>query len=119
MKQPRAGGQHPHRDSEPQGDSRFEVYGVWMVLRMGGADTTPFAVQCPKGQPIQYGTVVRRGDGFDTDAGTFRDMPPLGAVVAFEETAEGIEGHYFFVGDDEYRILHVDAVNIAFPGQEG
>jgi hypothetical protein len=118
MREARAGGEHPHRDSEARGDPRFEVYGVWTVIRMGGADATPYAVQCPKGQPIQYGTVVCRGDGFDPVAETFRDMPPLGAVVAFEETAEGIEGHYFFVGDDEYRILHVDAINIAFPGQE-
>ena len=28
-----------------------------------------------------------------------------GSVVAFEETAEGIEGHYFFDGDVEYRIV--------------
>ena len=46
-------------------------------------------------------------------------MPPVGAIVAFEETTEGVEGHYFFVGDDEYRILHLDAIDVAFPTDSG
>ena len=101
--------------AEPAGDRRFRVFGLSMVLRILDPDTVPFQVQCPRGQPIQYGEVVSRGDGFDAHAQCFRRMPALGAVVAFEETAEGVEGHYFFVGDDEFRILHLDAVDIAFP----
>ncbi len=101
------------------GDPRFQVFGLWLVVQMSGAATTPFAVQCPKGQPIQYGTVRSRGDGFDPEAGDFRELPPIGAVVAFEESAEDIEGHYFFAGDDEFRIVHLDAIDIAFPEQEG
>jgi hypothetical protein len=98
-------------------DPRFKVYGLNLVVRMG-QDITPYAVQCPRGQPIFYGEVVARGDGYDPQAGNFRDMPPIGAVVAFEETAETVEGHYFFAEDAEYRILHLEAVDIAFPGGE-
>lgn len=100
------------------GDARFRVFGLNMVVRMG-KELTPYAVQCPRGQPIQYGQVVSVGDGFDPQASNFREMPPLGAIVAFEETTEGVEGHYFFVGDDEYRILHLDAIDVAFPTDSG
>ena len=96
-------------------DSRFLVYGLDLVVRMGAVGLAPFEVQCPRGQPIQYGQVAARGDGFDPHAGCFREMPPVGGIVVFEETTEGVEGHYFFVGDDEYRILHLEAVDIAFP----
>lgn len=108
----------PHRRRKERGDPRFQVYGLWMVVRMNGPQTAPYAVQCPHGQAIQYGTVVSKGDGFDSDAATFRNMPPLGAVVAFEETPESIEGHYFFAKDIEHRIVHLDVVNIAFPPRE-
>jgi hypothetical protein len=100
------------------GDPRFRVYGLRLIVRMRGVETAPFNVQCPRGHPIQYGEVVSLGDGFDPEAGTFRDMPPVGSVVAFEETAEGVEGHFFFSGDDEYRILDLDALDMAFPPRE-
>lgn len=116
MTEPRAGkGPRPPSSAEDHGDPRFRVFGVWLVVRMGGEAATPFAVQCPHGQPMQYGTVVAVGDGFDPDAASFREVPAVGSIVAFEETPEGIEGHYFFDGDTEYRIVHLDAVNISFP----
>ena len=118
MGEPRGRKRSASRRGDSRGDPRFEVYGLWVVVRMGGAELAPYQVQCPSGQPIQYGSVTSRGDGFDADAGCFREMPPIGAIVAFEETAEGIEGHYFFSGDDEYRILHLDVLNIAFPPGE-
>jgi hypothetical protein len=42
-------------------------------------------------------------------------MPPTQAIIAFEEAAEGVEGHYFYRDNDEYRILPLDSVIIAFP----
>jgi hypothetical protein len=72
-------------------------------------------VHCPRAHPIQYGKVVSRGDGYDAQANIFREMPALGSMVAFEEAPEGVEGHFFFRDEEEYRILHLDAVNIAFP----
>jgi hypothetical protein len=42
-------------------------------------------------------------------------MPQLGALVAFEESPEGVEGHYFYQRNEEYRVLHLDAVIIAYP----
>jgi hypothetical protein len=115
MKDPRAGKRRLSRRRQSLGDPRFEVFGLWLVVRMGAAELAPYAVQCPNGQPIQYGVVVTRGDGFDAEAGDYRDVPEVGSIVAFEETPEGIEGHYFFVGDEEYRIIHLDAINISFP----
>jgi len=115
MSKSRARKQQPSQRPESGGDPRFQVYGLWVVVQMQKPDSTPYAVQCPHGQPILYGKVVSRGDGFDPEAGTFRDLPPLGSLVAFEETTEGIEGHYFFDNDAEYRIVHLDVLNIAFP----
>jgi hypothetical protein len=42
-------------------------------------------------------------------------MPPMEAVVAFEETAEEVEGHYFYVSGEEFRVLRLDSVILAFP----
>lgn len=64
---------------------------------------------------MRYGRVVAAGDGFDAGASAFREMPQVGALVAFEESPEGVEGHYFYQRDEEYRVLHLDAVIIAFP----
>jgi len=99
-------------------DARFCVYGLNIVAKMWENPPTNKEIYCPKGHPIQYGIVISRGDGFDPQANTFRELPPLGAVVAFEESPEGVEGHYFFIGEDEYRVLHLEALNIAFPPQE-
>ncbi|MBN1442601.1 MAG: hypothetical protein JXA90_07830 [Planctomycetes bacterium] len=118
MSEPGARKHRRRRRDEPDNDPRFLVFGLWVVVRMLSPDRTPFAVQCPHGQPIQYGTVISRGDGFDPEAGAFRPLPPIGSVAAFEESPEGIEGHYFFVGDQEYRVVHLDVINIAFPVDE-
>ncbi len=93
----------------------FFVTGLNVVVQMRRVEEGPVQVHCPRGQPIQYGEVVAVGDGFDPDAESFREMPPIGSVVVFEETTEGVEGHYFYMDDVEYRVLHVDAINIAFP----
>jgi len=100
------------------GDERFLVYGLNLVVRMQKPEEITIPVQCPRGQPVQYGQVVATGDGFDPQANRFRGMPPVGSVVAFEETTEGIEGHYLFIGDDEFRVLHLDVITIAFPPEE-
>ncbi len=93
----------------------FLVFGLNVVVRMLKDEEVLVPVQCPRGQPVQYGVVVSAGDGFDPQAIQFRAMPPVGATVAFEETTEGIEGHYLFVGDDEFRVLHLDVITIGFP----
>jgi hypothetical protein len=42
-------------------------------------------------------------------------MPAVKAVVAFEESAEEVEGHYFYVGGEEYRVIRLDSVILSFP----
>jgi len=97
------------------GTSPFQVYGINIVVRLLPEAPPGVRLYCPKGSPIRYGVVVGRGDGFDEGANTFREMPPLEAVAAFEETAEEVEGHYFYVSGEEYRVLRLDAVILAFP----
>src|SRR3989442_7193808 len=75
-------------------------------------------VHCPKGSPIRYGEVVARGDGFDEGANAFREMPELKAVVAFEESVEEVEGHYFYIAGEEYRVIRLDSVILSFPHEE-
>ena len=104
---------------QPVGDARFRVYGLHLVVQMGDESLAPYPLQCPQGHPIQYGKVVSCGDGFDPQAGAFRSMPPLASIVVFEEPAEGIEGHYLFVGDDEYRVLYLDVITMTFPPPAG
>ena len=77
--------------------------------------TTVVRVHCPKGSPIRYGEVVARGDGFDEGANAFREMPDLKTVVAFEESAEEVEGHYFYIAREEYRVIRLDSVILSFP----
>src|SRR3972149_9151705 len=73
---------------------------------------------CPKGSPIRYGEVVARGDGFDEGANAFREMPDLKTCVAFEESAEEVEGHYFYIAGEEYRVIRLDSVILSFPHEE-
>lgn len=115
MKEKKRAQEPAQKPETSEGDPRFRVYGLNLVAKML-RDTPPEVVlHCPKGMPIQYGVVVSRGDGFDAQADEFREMPDLGALVAFEETTEGVEGHYFYLGQEEFRVLHLDIVNIAFP----
>jgi len=91
------------------------VYGLNLLLEMRKDDSpVQVEVHCPKGHTIHYGQVLAHGDGFDPDARAFRNMAPVGSIVAFEELSEDIEGHYFFAAGKEYRVLHQDAVTATF-----
>lgn len=92
-----------------------QVFGINLLVKLLSEPPADIRVHCPKGSPIRYGQVVGRGDGFDEGANAFREMPPLDAVVAFEESAEDVEGHYFYVAGEEHRVIRLDAVILAFP----
>lgn len=92
----------------------YRVYGINLIVQLWRTPAPGFSVHCPKGGLMCYGRVVARGDGFDEGANSFREMPPLGALVAFEEDQETLQGHYFFLGDEEYRILPLDNVLMAY-----
>ncbi len=94
---------------------RHKVYGVNFLVHVLSEPPAGLSIHCPRGSPIRYGRVVAAGDGFDAAANAFREMPQIGALVAFEESPEGVEGHYFYQGNEEYRVLHLDAVIIAYP----
>jgi len=92
-----------------------QVYGINILVKLLSEAPAGVRIYCPKGSPIRYGVVVGRGDGFDEGANAFREMPPIEAVVAFEEPAEEVEGHYFYVSGEEFRVLRLDSVILAFP----
>src|SRR6059036_753579 len=96
-------------------DIQFQVYGINLLVRLLADAPADVRVHCPKGSPIRYGEVVGRGDGFDEGANAFREMPPVRSIVAFEEPAEEVEGHYFYVNGEEFRVLRLDSVILAFP----
>ncbi|MFQ5898924.1 MAG: hypothetical protein ACE5JN_11855 [Candidatus Methylomirabilia bacterium] len=93
----------------------IQVYGINILVKLLSEVPADIRVHCPKGSPIRYGIAVGRGDGFDEGANAFREMPPVNAVVAFEESAEEVEGHYFYVAGEEYRVIRLDAVILSFP----
>lgn len=95
----------------------IQVYGINLLVRLLPEPPADVRVHCPKGSPIRYGDVVARGDGFDEGASAFRDMPELRTIVAFEESPEEVEGHYFYVAGEEYRVIRLDAVILSFPQQ--
>ena len=95
------------------------VYGLMLLVRVRKEPESQPEVLCPKGGALFYGEVVSTGDGFDTDAKAFRKMPTVGSVVTFEDNGEHIEGHYFFLDDQEYRVIHLDTVIVAFPQADG
>lgn len=94
---------------------QYKVYGVNFLVQVLFEPPIGLAIHCPRGSSIRYGRVVATGDGFDGGANAFREMPQIGSLVAFEESPEGVEGHYFYQGNEEYRVLHLDAVIIAYP----
>ncbi|HEX7785728.1 MAG: hypothetical protein ACREI6_00375 [Candidatus Rokuibacteriota bacterium] len=96
-------------------DIQFQVYGINLLVRLMAEPPADVRVHCPKGSPIRYGEVVGRGDGFDEGANAFRDMPPVRAVVAFEENPEEVEGHYFYIAGEEHRVIRLDAIILSFP----
>ena len=93
----------------------IQVYGINLLVKLMSEVPADVRVHCPKGSPIRYGEVMARGDGFDEGANAFREMPTVGAVVAFEESPEEVEGHYFYVAGDEYRVIRLDSVILSFP----
>ena len=93
----------------------FKVYGINLAVRMLKDPPAELLVHCPRGSNMCYGVVVERGDGFDEGGNAFRDMPPVGSLVVFEESDEGMEGHYFYATDAEYRVLRLDVVIVCFP----
>ena len=107
--------QRPKKQPAPEAD----VYGLMLLVRVRKEPQGEPEVLCPKCGALFYGEVVSTGDGFDTDAKAFRKMPVAGAVVTFEDNGEHIEGHYFYQGDHEYRVIHLDTVIVAFPQTDG
>lgn len=115
---------HPHspEPSEPvptpQGaqsrDSRFVVFGLNLLVRMVPYPPVDKVVHCPKGGHILYGEVLAHGDGFDPDSKSFRPMPVPGCLVTFEEGSETVEGHSFYISEQEYRIIHADSLLVGF-----
>ncbi|HLC20707.1 MAG TPA: hypothetical protein VJM10_01190 [Candidatus Methylomirabilis sp.] len=99
----------------PASDRPFTVYGINLVVRVLREPPDTLTLHCPRGASIRYGSVVVAGDGFDEGSNSFREMPPLEAIVAFEEASEGVEGHYFYRDNEEYRVLSLDSIIIAFP----
>lgn len=93
----------------------IQVYGINLLVRLMSEAPADVRVHCPQGSPIRYGEVAARGDGFDEGANAFREMPSLKAVVAFEESPEEVEGHYFYVAGDEYRVIRLDSIILSFP----
>ena len=96
-------------------DIHFQVYGINLLVRLLADAPADVRVHCPKGSPIRYGEVVGRGDGFDEGANAFREMPPVRAIVAFEENPEEVEGHYFYISGEEHRVIRLDSVILSFP----
>lgn len=93
----------------------IQVYGINLLVRLMAEGPADVRVHCPKGSPIRYGEVTARGDGFDEGANAFREMPELKTVVAFEESAEEVEGHYFYIAGEEFRVIRLDSVILSFP----
>jgi len=93
----------------------IQVYGINLLVKMMAEAPADIRVNCPKGSPIRYGEVMARGDGFDEGANAVREMPELKTVVAFEESAEEVEGHYFYIALEEYRVIRLDSVILSFP----
>ena len=96
-------------------DIHFQVYGINLLVRLLADAPADVRVHCPKGSPIRYGEVVARGDGFDEGANAFREMPDSKAIVAFEESPEEVEGHYFYIAGEEHRVIRLDAIILSFP----
>ena len=97
-------------------DIQFQVYGINLLV--------PTACRCSRrtcactARRARRSATARwsgRGDGFDEGANAFREMPPVRAVVAFEENPEEVEGHYFYIAGEEHRVIRLDAVILSFP----
>lgn len=111
-------GEAPDHRPIPQGaqtrDARFVVFGLNLLVRMVPHPPVDKMVHCPKGGQILYGDVIAHGDGFDPDSRSFRPMPTPGSLVTFEEGMETVEGHSFYIDEQEYRIIHADSLLVGF-----
>lgn len=96
-------------------DSPYQVYGLHILVHVQKETPKDLELHCPKGDNVVYGKVLTSGDGFDADAADFRPMPDVGTIVAFEESAEDVQGHYFYRDGEEYRVIHLDSVILSFP----
>jgi len=106
--------QDPNSGPEKSPQS-MQVFGLFILVKMDTGPGDNPEVMCPKGASLLYGSVISTGDGYDPDAKEFRKMPTVGATITFEESGESVEGHYFFTGGQEYRIVHLDSVIVSFP----
>ncbi|GEM_PF-522804 len=98
-----------------QQDSPFQVYGLHILVHVQRETPKDLELHCPKGDNVVYGKVLTAGDGFDPDAADFRPMPVAETLVAFEETGEEVQGHYFYRDTEEFRVIHLDSVILSFP----
>ena len=115
---------HPHSPENPEPaptpqeakshDPRFLVFGLNLLVKMVRHPPVDKVVHCPKGGQILYGEVIAHGDGFDPDSKSFRPMPPPGSLVTFEEGMETVEGHSFYLDEQEFRIIHADSLLVGF-----
>jgi len=96
-------------------DLPVEVYGISLLVRLVDENEAAIHLHCPKGGVVLYGQVVSCGDGFDPEGHVFRAMPHLDAIVVFEENPEEPRGHAFTAEGDEYRLITLDDVLIAWP----
>lgn len=99
-------------------ESPFQVFGLYILVHVQKETPKDTEVHCPKGDLVVYGKVLHAGDGFDADAADFRPMPPTGSMVAFEESGEDVQGHYYYKDGEEYRVIHLDSVILSFPSGE-
>jgi hypothetical protein len=113
MSESRKHGRDPEPTPAPPEDGAV-VFGMNVLVRIC-SEPVDSAVHCPKGCNMVYGKVVAVGDGYDADANQFRPMPAPGSLVAFEEGMETVEGHFYYTSGEEFRVVHVDAVIVAFP----
>lgn len=100
---------------EAQQNFPFRVFGLHILVHVQKEAPKDLELHCPKGDNVVYGLVLSRGDGFDADAANFRPMPDVGTIVAFEESGEDVQGHYFYREREEFRVIHLDSVILSFP----
>ena len=91
-----------------------EIYGISLLVRLVDENNAGIHLHCPRGGTVLYGQVIRRGDGFDADGHVFRPMPHLDAIVGFEENPEEPRGYSFVAAGDEYRLITVDDILMAW-----
>ncbi len=98
-----------------QKESPYQVFGLHILVQALKETPKELELHCPKGDNVVYGRVLGVGDGFDADAASLRPMPEIGSAVAFEETGEDVQGHYFYRDGEEFRVIHLDSVILSFP----